>query len=549
MRKKIWLRAVPGILLAGAAVLLAQTRAEAKTANTNATIMEGVYIGSVDVGGMNAKEAAAALDAYVDSMMDTAFTLEGKNSSIEMTAQEMGVTVDTESSVQEALTVAQSGNLIRRFEETKDLEQGGYVVDMRLQVDKQATAQRIYENKEELDIPAVDNGLVRENGVFTYVEGQKGIEVNVVESVYAIDAFLGSKWNGTDHVIALVTEEIDPRGTEEEFAHIKDVIGSYSTDFSSSSSGRATNVKNGCSRIDGTILYPGEEFSVYEAVSPFTQENGYELAGSYANGTTVESFGGGICQVSTTLYNAALNAELDITMRYNHSMIVTYVEPSMDAAIAGTYKDLRIKNNYEYPIYMEGYCSNGIIYFNIYGEETRPSDREVTYKSEVLETKKAEVEFKTDASRSYGYYGTEQSAHTGYVAQLWKIVTVGGVEESREVINHSTYQASPKIIAVGTGGATEAQLAAINAAIQTGDESQVKAATQLPAEEETDTGEEEGTQDTPDDGEGTSDGEEPDGSGDEPENTSPENTDTDGGDEAPDSGAEDTGSDGSSDEA
>lgn len=112
----------------------------------------------------------------------------------------------------------------------------------------------------------------------------------------------------------------------------------------------AKNVRNGASKINGSIIYPGEEFSVHDAVVPFNAENGYELAGSYENGTTVETYGGGICQVSTTLYNAVIRAELEITERSAHSMIVSYVEPSMDAAISGEYKDLkfRIPQNIRY---------------------------------------------------------------------------------------------------------------------------------------------------------------------------------------------------------
>ena len=145
---------------------------------------------------------------------------------------------------------------------------------------------------------------------------------------------------------------------------------SFSTDFSSSAAGRATNVKNACSLINGSVIYPGEQFSVYEAISPITTDNGYQIAGAYENGQVVDSVGGGVCQVATTLYNAVIRAELDIVQRYNHSMIVSYVKPSDDAAIAGTYKDLKFKNNLDNPVYIEGYCSGGIITFNVYGVET-----------------------------------------------------------------------------------------------------------------------------------------------------------------------------------
>ena len=113
---------------------------------------------------------------------------------------------------------------------------------------------------------------------------------------------------------------------------------------------------NGCSLINGTTLYPGEEFSTYKTVSPFSVANGYYMAGSYVSGKVVDSLGGGICQVSTTLYNAVLLAELEVTERYNHSMIVGYVDPSADAAIAeSSGKDFKFVNNTDAPIYIEGY--------------------------------------------------------------------------------------------------------------------------------------------------------------------------------------------------
>lgn len=462
-----------GILAAGG--LLLTDHAQIYAAEESDTIAAGVSIGSIDVGGMTKAEAAEAVEAYVDSLMNAEFTLLGASGSITVTAEDMGIAVDTDTCVEEALNTAASGNLIRRFKEQKALDEGSYTVELALTVDKQQTAMLIYEASEELNIEAEDNTLIRENGSFTYVEGQAGEEVDIVASVYAINDYLADEWNGTDGTIQLVTAEVTPRGSEEEFSHITDVIGSYSTSFASSSAARATNVTNGCEKVNGTILYPGEEFSVYEAVSPFTEENGYELAASYASGTTVESFGGGICQVSTTLYNAVIRAELEVTMRYSHSMIVSYVDPSEDAAIAGTYKDLRFVNNTDYPIYIQGYCSGGIIYFNIYGEETRDADRVVTFESEVTDTTEPETEITLDSSLKYGSYYTEQSAHTGYVARLWKIVTVSGTEESREIFNNSTYQASPMIVVFGTSGATEEQVAELQAAADAGDLSTAKA--------------------------------------------------------------------------
>lgn len=440
------------------------------------TIEDGIYIGNVNVGGMTEDQARSAVEEYVAGLLDTTFVLQGETGSIEMTAADMGVAADADTAVQEALAVGHSGSLINRYKAIEDLKTEKMVLDMHLSVDKQETAQKLYASADKLAVGAVDNSLERVNGTFQFVAGQEGVEVDIVNSVYAINDFLASGWDGTNNEIALVTQVVEPRGSEEELAQVQDLLGSYSTNFSSSSAGRAKNVTTGCSKVDGTILYPGEEFELCSTVSPFTQENGYELAGAYQNGTTVESFGGGICQVATTLYNAVIRAELEITMRYNHSMLVSYVQPSMDAAIAGNYKDLRFKNNTDAPIYIEGYCNGGIIYFNVYGKETRDANREISFVSETLSTTDPKTEFKLDSSLAIGYWSVEQSAHTGCVAQLWKVVKVDGVEQSRELFNKSSYQASPKIIVIGTKGATAESLAALKQAVATGDEAKVKSA-------------------------------------------------------------------------
>ena len=474
-----------GVLLTAAGAICLMTNIHPVKAAEGVTIADGVYIGNVNVSGMTEKQAQSAVEEYVAGLMDTTFTLKGESGSVSMTAQDMGVSADVNTAVTEAVALGRAGSLINRYKTTEDLKKQPVVLDMHLSVDKQATAQKLYKDSDKLSVAAVDNGLTRENGAFQFVKGKEGVEVNIVDSVYAINDFLAEEWDGTNNEIELVTDVVEPRGNEEELAQVTDLLGSFSTDFSTSGAGRAKNVTNGCSKINGTILYPGDSFDMAKTVSPFTQENGYELAGAYQNGTTVESFGGGICQVATTLYNAAIRAELEITMRFNHSMLVSYVQPSMDAAIAGDYKDLRFKNNLDAPVYIEGYCSGGVIYFNVYGKETRPANREISFESETVSTTDPETKFNLDSSLAIGYWSVDQSAHTGCVAQLWKIVKVDGEQQSRDLFNKSNYQASPKIITIGTKGANKETLAALKEAVATGDEAKVRsAASSLKTDEE-----------------------------------------------------------------
>ncbi|MCR5785573.1 MAG: VanW family protein [Eubacterium sp.] len=445
-------------------------------AEEGAGILDGVSVGAVYVGGMDEESAKAAIEAYVSAVEAGSTYLVGDIGEVEVENSSFGITYDVDAAVENALSYGTTGNLISRYKQIKDAENGGCTLDMNIEVDEEATTTVFDENASELENEPVNYGLKRENGSFTIIEGSNGTKINNEESISALNTFLNTAWSSETNSFTLITEEAEPEGSPEELAKVTDLLGSYSTDYSSSSWGRAQNVANGTSKINGTVVYPGEQFSVHDAVNPMTAENGYELAGSYENGTTVESYGGGICQVSTTLYNAVLMAELQVDERYAHSMIVSYVSPSRDAAMAGDYKDLKFTNNTDAPIYIEGYTSGGYIYFNIYGEEYRDSSHSVEYESETLTTTEPETEFVADSSLEVGTITQTQSPHTGYTAQLWKIVYENGVEVSRTVWNSSTYTMSPRIYSVGIKSDSKEAVAAMKKAIATGDEDTIREA-------------------------------------------------------------------------
>ena len=439
-------------------------------------IADNIYIGDIAVGGMTEAQANEAVNAYVESLGDRQFTLTVDDKSVTATAADFGVTWSNPVIVKDAADVGRTGNLIERYKSKKDLEHENLVFDISYTADKEKVKSYLETYTQDMNQEAINYGLIRENGGFTITDGQNGVAVDVEKSADEIVSFIEDTWTQTDASLELAASVVEPEGTKAQLERVKDVLGTFTTDFGTSSAGRAQNVRNGASKINGTVLYPGDQFSVYEAVNPFTAENGYELAGSYENGTTVQTYGGGICQVSTTLYNAVIRAELAIDERFCHSMIVSYVKPSMDAAIAGTYKDLKFTNNYDFPIYIEGYTSGMQITFTIYGEETRAAGREVIFESETTSTTEPEVKFETAADQPIGYVQQTQSSHTGYTAKLWKIVKENGVEVSREPYNSSTYNASPKILVVGIKSDSEEAVAAIKAAVETKDEATVRAA-------------------------------------------------------------------------
>jgi len=465
-----------GILTAGFAVN--EAYAQAKQGDK---ILDNIYIGEVAVGGMSEEEAKQAVDAYVAEIQNTKFTLTVNDKSMTATAKQLGVDWENTKVVEEAAMIGKSGSLISRYKDKKDLEHEPKTLDISFGTDESKIKKYLSANADKVNQEAVDGGLVRENGSFTITGGEEGIAVNVAESAKIITDYITDEWDTKEASIALSADVVQPRGSREQLSKVKDVLGTFSTDYSSSSSGRAMNVSNGCGKINGTLLYPGDEFSVYETVSPFDAEHGYALAGSYENGTVVETYGGGICQVSTTLYNAVIRAELKIKERYAHSMIVNYVQPSMDAAIAGTFKDLKFANNTDAPVYIEGVTGGGVITFTIYGEETRSPNREVSFESEIVSETNPPVQIQGSASHNVGYVSVQQSSHAGKVAKLWKIVKEDGVEKSREEFNNSNYRASPKIITVGTNTSSAEARAYIQNAIASQNESAIYAAAQTAA--------------------------------------------------------------------
>ena len=439
------------------------------------TIMNGIYVDDINLSGKTYDEAVSLIKDKVSTMSGANITLHsiGENTVV-VTAAELGLTWDDTNMVADALYVGRSGNIVERYKERKDLEHNKKVYPLNVEFDRETVTSIVTEQGELHNVVAENASLSKADGDFVVTPGTKGEKIDVNASVSRIMSGLDS-FKGDDMTFDMVVIEDIPKASAEDLEKIHDIIGSFKTSFSTSSADRSGNVRNGTRLVNGTVLLPGEQFSMYQTVSPFTEENGYFLAGSYLNGMVVESLGGGICQVSSTLYNAVLRAELQVDERHNHSMIVSYVDLSSDAAISGTSKDFKFTNNSDNPIYIEGITTaEKQIIFNIYGVETRPDNRKVSFESEQLsETVPEGDKIIADPGAPIGSIST-QSAHTGYTGKLWKIVTVDGKETERTEINKSTYLPTPRTATVGTATDNPAAKARIDAAIATGSIDAVK---------------------------------------------------------------------------
>ena len=439
-------------------------------------ICKNIYIDSVDVSGMSKKQAMDTMEEELSKYQQASVTMKVDKQSAQASLEEMGLQYkNMKKTVNTAFEYGKKGSLWKRYFTLKKLAKEKLVLKANYELTQKKAKKVLKEQAVPLATHAVDATMTRESGSFQIVPDKEGKTIDIKKSIDLITKKLNSKWNKKPFEVELVQKTEHPTVKEADLSSIKDKLGSFSTDAGGGE--RRQNLKTGVSKLNGTILAPGEELSVHDATAPYDKEHGYVAAGSYENGQVVETYGGGICQVYTTLYNAVLYAELEVTERYPHSMLVAYVEPSRDAAIAGDVKDLKFKNSYDTPIYIEGYIDgSNQMTFNIYGKETRKKGRTIEFESETVSTEEAGRTYKADPSLPLGSMEYKGSPHTGKTAKLWKIVKQDGKKVSRDVINNSTYQKSDEIILVGTASDNGTASGIVDGAIATQDGNKINAA-------------------------------------------------------------------------
>ena len=458
------------LCLALLAILFFPERASAAPAAA-----EGVWIENMDVSGMTEEQMTQAVNEYVEDLRQDTVLLYVNGVPASATAGELGLYWTNSEVIGQALSVGRKGNVLKRFEmERYCAKNGPLIFGLELAVTPEAVQGIIEERCVPMGYGAVDMGLVHNSdGSFTTTAKRDGISVQVDASVTKVVNYMSSEWHGGLGGVSMALEVTPARGDEAQMALVQNLLGSGSTQYDPAQVNRSTNVSVGTSRLNGKLLYPGEEISVGNTMAPFTAEAGYLPAPAYEMGSIVDSYGGGICQVSTTLYRAVLEAELEVTERSNHSMRVSYVEPSMDAAIAEGVKDFKFVNNTDAPIYIEGYAGSGTIYFAIYGHETRDPARTISFESKTVSTTESTVEITADDSADFGAIETE-AGHEGGLAEAWKIVYINGEEQSREQVNYSEYVMRPTKYKVGIKGASAAALQELTKAIAANDIAQVQ---------------------------------------------------------------------------
>lgn len=236
-------------------------------------------------------------------------------------------------------------------------------------------------------------------------------------------------------------EVTEPDITIDDINEINGIVSSFSTNFSTAAVNRSHNIKTACEKISGTIIMPGQVFSMDKALGPRTKENGYREAPVIIKNELVDDIGGGICQVTTTLYNTALLAGMDIVERTHHSWPLDYVSAGRDATIAEGSIDFKFKNNTDYAMCVNAYTKGGTMTIEMWG---KTGDRKIRYniKTELIEIyNPPKEEIIIDNSLPEGVVIIDVKGRTGRkVAVYREMLNEKGEVINREVVSIDIYR-------------------------------------------------------------------------------------------------------------
>ncbi len=407
-------------------------------ARFEATIVPKTFVGVVDVGGRSKLDAAKLLRMWWEGERTKKLTL--VNSIFQkqlppMTAGQLGISVDDQASVADLPMTDLVQAVTQRVEgapEQKKFDVKFKSVGVGLDGLKKTITEAIGPTRPAKVIFAAGK-LVRKPEVSRYQLDDAHLSAAVVAALEA------------DGKVQVPLKEAPKRISDEELAKITDVMSEYSTHFPSYQTSRNTNIRLAAAKLNGVVLMPGDKISFNKTVGQRTVEDGYREAPVLKNGKHDRGIGGGICQVSTTMYNATLLADLKILKRQNHSIPSVYVPVGRDATVDWPDLDLIVQNPYDKPIAISSEYQSGKITFRVLGIKDQAMVVKLMTNNHQVWSRGTQMII--DKSLPPGTRKVIEKGSRAHSIDTYRIVLQNGVEIRRELLNHSSYNGSPATIA------------------------------------------------------------------------------------------------------
>lgn len=412
-------------------------------------IHNGIFVEDIDIGGLSVVEANNRIEGNLQEILDDEkLILKHNGYSWQFNSKDLELKYDFLKAVNDAYLIGRRGTYLDRVETMLDLLRRPYSVSLKSSVNSEKINELLKNIEREVNRPSLEAKISREDDGFVIEKETLGMRLNKEETAAKITERLLNSGFYDVVEIDLVLEEVVPKYTYENLSQIKELLGSYTTKFNTRVKGRSYNVAISAKSIDGTVLLPGEIFSFNNIVGPRTIDNGYKIAPVIFKGELVDGIGGGICQVSSTLYNTVLMSELGIVERTNHSIPSTYVPLGLDATVSYGVLDFRFQNIFDIPIYIESITKGNNITVNIYGKKL--SKRRVKLTSHVDKVVKKDTEIVFDNQMFEGEKLVEDKGRDGYKVSTYMTVYKGDKVVEKKLISKDYYKPRKEIIKKGT---------------------------------------------------------------------------------------------------
>ena len=477
----------------------------------NNKIINRVYIGDINVSNLSQEEAKEKIETWYKETALSNIELTYNELSENITIEQFDASINIDELIKKACQIGKSGNIIKDNYEILFTLLFKNKIELNIQLNDENIDKKIEEINGKLPDSLQKSNYYIEKDNLIIKKGKRGIQINSeelkkqlkevikkeenrkiiipvneiipeeinIEKIYneikkdAQNAYISqeplevhSHVNGVDFAISLEeAKNILEEQKEEYIIPLKitipeitlndlgkeafpQILGTFSTTYNTSNQNRITNLKLASEKIDGTIILPGETFSYNKVVGERTIAKGYKEAAVYAGGKVVDGIGGGICQLSSTLYNSVLYANLEITSRSNHRFLTSYVTAGRDATVSWGTIDFCFKNTRSYPIKITSEVKNGVVTTSIYGIKEE-KEYEVVIESKVTEVIPYSTKYVKDSTLKEDEEEIVQYGANGAKSETYKIVKYNGIVVSREQISSDIYSPLERIVKRG----------------------------------------------------------------------------------------------------
>lgn len=417
------------------------------------TFYDGITLEGESLSGLTMLDAIAKYQKQLSNVASaTSITITARGKTYTLDSSSVQMSTNLQSTLSLAYSTGRTGSFDERYAQLQQLKSEGLDFSLNrgwnedtLRSKISQIAADVYVKGQDADVESFDP----DTGKFTFTSEVTGYELDS-DDLYAQITQAVANGNVNANIEAKIIE-VAPEHTVE---YMKEHFGriSYAQTKTTSNSDRNRNIQLATAEFNGMRVEPGETVSFNKTTGERTESKGYRAAGAYSGGVLVQEPGGGVCQVSTTLYNAAVKADLEIIERSPHSRVSDYVSIGLDAAVNWPSQDFKFKNTSDYPIFIVAEFADQKLTFKIYGKQL-DDGMYIKLESEKTETIAAPegVKEKNDPTLPLGTTKPE-AARDGARAISYKVYYDKNDNEiKREVLDKSTYPASQSILRIGTG--------------------------------------------------------------------------------------------------